>query len=569
MKKFAVKTGVDPEFISEVLTSDITTPASIFDLIDNSIDAARNHMVGVKGKGKVKLDAYSMPSSYDGYEISLELKSDSFIISDNCLGISKSELANDTLLIGKRSNHKFGLGKYGVGLKRALLKLGGSYEISSDDSRSCINFKFKKSQLQDSDELSAAESKTSKKRFSKIKILNLEQSVKKEFSHTKWLEQLKSEIGIRYGVFINKGLLIKVQLPKEAQCSPIMSMCPEIDYESKHIPYVEEILDEGGVDIRIETGLHSKFKLNARYGVNNSLSDEYGWTVICNDRVIEFARREGAEFGWKKNWHSEYNGFVGYIRFYSKDVENLPWDSTKTKIQSDSMIFLNLREKIAEMALAYRSKAKVAKKTAKASSAAGKAKKREETGKSKAGSGNKNSLKVSPSSSSATHVHTQDWDFLLPTDFAVADKGEALDNLIIESRGLDISEFAYTSVILYRTLFEAVCKEYVKQKGCFEDVQDHYYEKGEGKNKNPSEDYKKEQGIGLNMIVGWMLDTTEIFKPDDKKELVQCLRDLRRHLKKMNGVVHCRQIIGTAEVENIRNETYSLLAFLVAEIANA
>ena len=45
LRTIQVETGVNPEFIQTVITKDITTLEALYDLIDNSIDAARNKIL--------------------------------------------------------------------------------------------------------------------------------------------------------------------------------------------------------------------------------------------------------------------------------------------------------------------------------------------------------------------------------------------------------------------------------------------------------------------------------------------------------------------------------------------
>ena len=305
-----------------------------------------------------------------------------------------------------------------------------------------------------------------------------------------------------------------------------------------------------------------------KYGVNNHLSKEFGWSVICNDRVIEFAKREGEEFGWKNNWHSEYNGFVGYIRFYSQDVSKLPWDSTKTKIQSDSIIFLNIQPIIIDYSLLFRSDIKAAKKVAPIPRSPAVQKNKKVTKKK---TSNKDSIprRLSDLTDMDTASHSQHWKTLLPPGFTVTDKRQVLDNLIIEASTLPIYGYTHACAVLYRALLEAIFKTYVKEKKCFDDVKKHYYENGAGKKKNHSEEYKREQGIDTSMIIDWLIYNKNIFPQEHKKEFLQCLKDLKSdHIQKMNGVVHCRNIVGELEVEQMRNETIILIEYLINEISD-
>lgn len=117
--------------------------------------------------------------------------------------------------------------------------------------------------------------------------------------------------------------------------------------------------------------------------------------------------------------------------------------------------------------------------------------------------------------------------------------------------------------MLYRSLLEGALKYYAAQTKNHQSVIDHYYEKGEGKDKNHSEVFRKEQGISLAMTLHWLLDNKDLFPSHDRKTLHLCVKKARQHIKKMNGVVHCIQFVSETEVISIRNETITLLEFLV------
>ena len=572
MDKMEIKTGIAPEFISGLLTSDISSIASILDLIDNSIDGARSHMAGL-GK-KLVLDDYGMPSDYSNYGITIAIERDSFSIIDNCSGIDDDILQEHMFFIGKESSQQFGLGKYGIGLKRALFKLGNSYYLKSVNGVSTVSLSFDRTQLQNCETLEASVEGLSDCYNFELKISSLNIGVKREFSYSRWQEKLVSEIGIRYGLFLEKGLQINIKIMNGSLVS-IRPTCPKISYNNDLLRPRIEHLAEDGVDIHIETGLHQDFTLNAEYGVNNHLSSEYGWTVLCNDRVIEFAKREGKDFGWNINWHSEYNGFVGYIRFYSKDVSKLPWDSTKTRVQNGSIIFLNIQEKIEDFTRLFRSEVKSAKSnSSETSNSPDISKSQAAKPKSQPSSGRRkpNARKGSAGDENTSHAeaerHTYAWKTLLPKTFPLTGRKQSLDNLILEAISLTISGFTHTCAIIYRTLMEAALKQFVYDAGYTDDVKNHYFNSNEGRRKRLSEEDIKRSGLTVHMITGWFIDHTHVYPVEAKKELDRCLRDLRgEHLPKMNGVVHSQNIIGALEVEQMRNETYHFLEFLISSIS--
>ncbi|WP_318959427.1 ATP-binding protein [Lishizhenia sp.] len=365
-RKIKVKSGVAQGFIEKVLTRDITTMASIFDLIDNSIDAAKERMFS-NDIGAVEFDEYKMPKNYFGYEISIELHNNYFSVEDNCLGLDEITLTEHAFMVGAESDHEFGLGKFGVGLKRALFKFGTNYSFITDTGTLAFSLDFDNTTLGHTSELEAIEIETSKKPGTRFRVTNLREHVKMEFSSQAWTQKLKNEISARYGIFIGKGFSIKLKV-QDSEYEKLESRWPKFHINHPYMPSEKVIKQFQDVSIYIEYGLHTDFKLNAEFGINNAMlkdGNPFGWYVVCNDRVIEIAVREGEDYGWKKAWHNEYNGFVGYIRFHSKSVGSLPWDSTKTRIVTDDLIFLGLKDTLGQMALNYRRLKKFALKSTK------------------------------------------------------------------------------------------------------------------------------------------------------------------------------------------------------------
>lgn len=86
IKTIEIHAGVSPGYLENTLTTDISVLESIFDLIDNSIDAARDHLLSKN----FEVDKFGLPKDYSGYNISIRLSEKSISILDNCLGIEES-----------------------------------------------------------------------------------------------------------------------------------------------------------------------------------------------------------------------------------------------------------------------------------------------------------------------------------------------------------------------------------------------------------------------------------------------------------------------------------------------
>ena len=125
---FSIDTSPSKAMVVDSLIRDISTEAAIFDLIDNSIDAARN-MIFARG-GADQIDV--LPNSYEGFEIALSFSGDGCSIEDNCGGIGVENLKTMVLRLGQRSSHLMGIGIFGLGLNRALFKMGRTAHLKTD-----------------------------------------------------------------------------------------------------------------------------------------------------------------------------------------------------------------------------------------------------------------------------------------------------------------------------------------------------------------------------------------------------------------------------------------------------
>ena len=108
-------------FFVKMLTRDIDLEDALLDLLDNCIDGIlRNHKVSVNSK-----------KPYAGYWAKIVIASDHFIIEDNCGGIPLAIAKEYAFAMGRPpkatiNNQKTiaPVGLYGIGMKRAIFKLG-------------------------------------------------------------------------------------------------------------------------------------------------------------------------------------------------------------------------------------------------------------------------------------------------------------------------------------------------------------------------------------------------------------------------------------------------------------
>lgn len=107
------------ELFIAMLTRDVALIPAIIDLADNCTDGARR----VKGD-----------KSWSGLEVTIDANADKFSISDNCGGIEVETARNYAFRFGRAAgagSTKGEVGRFGVGMKRGLFKLGRQFRIHS------------------------------------------------------------------------------------------------------------------------------------------------------------------------------------------------------------------------------------------------------------------------------------------------------------------------------------------------------------------------------------------------------------------------------------------------------
>ena len=322
---FRVAQGVDARFLENTLTKDITPLEALYDLVDNAVDAARERILKSR---RPKTDRYGLPSDYGAYRIRLRVGEKTVAISDNCTGIDEETLAKHAFVTGFVSQHKFGIGGFGIGLKRALFRLGTKYALFTDTGRAAAEMRFDKANLSASSQpLDATRAKSSGKTSTLLVIAGLEAGVSHEFAATT-RAALSAHLSRRYGLYVKKGLRICVNGERVRGFGPGIRKSGPVSRGTLHIS-----AKKAGVGIYVEAGMHEDYRLTqeADYASakTGQLTDQYGWYFVCNDRIVRIASRD-RNLGWSGSWHQEYYGFVGWVRFVAENPELLPWDTKKT-----------------------------------------------------------------------------------------------------------------------------------------------------------------------------------------------------------------------------------------------
>ena len=574
LREVDVQASVNPHYLESTLTTDISVLESILDLIDNSIDAARDVLL----RSSASIDKYGLPKNYSGFRIHIRLGQQSIGILDNCGGIDEETLKNRALNIADSSNHKFGIGHYGIGLKRALLKFGNRYAVSSDDGRTAIKIKFD-SKMIGKGKITGKVYRTSGKSNTLFVVSEIKPAVINDIERDEWFANAIEMLRIRYAIYTSKGLRISISSPYLGRFERIEGYVPSLRKNCK-IKADKHLLEIGGVRAFIDYGVHEKYYFSPEgrhsISVNKELTQEFGLYFICNDRVIVFASK-AKEYGWKPGaWHSEYNGFVAIVRFVSEDSAEIPWNTLKTALRTESELFTQVKVDLQNFADKYRQTSRKLfhqrkdKNSGDSSSKGGDQSTSNSENGSKVGAGNPKPTKSQASAGASAHLHIQNWNTLLPPEFPCTSQEHILDAYIIEATMLRLSDAPIASMLLLRSILEKSLKTFISNSGYYQEVKDmHFAKVSEDLEKKGrerlSDEFKKSHTLTLEMMLGWLNEKSvavEVFGAERPK-LALATKNASKHTKKMNGLVHGIDAIDEGQAREIRNEIYALLLFCV------
>jgi hypothetical protein len=200
-------------FFVEMLTRDIELEDAILDLLDNCVDGIQ------RITRDQELDS---EQPYEGFWAKITLAEDSFQIEDNCGGIPLQIAKNYAFRMGRPTdvtddNNLYTIGTYGIGMKRAIFKMGKSCEVISQTTTDHFKVKISPYWLTDDQtwdlsferlEQSEGENKTG----TSIKVTELYNSISEQFSseNSPLENSLFHKISQHYSFIIHKGFKITV-----------------------------------------------------------------------------------------------------------------------------------------------------------------------------------------------------------------------------------------------------------------------------------------------------------------------------------------------------------------------
>lgn len=321
-------------FFISVLVKDINLLDAIVELVDNSIDAARS-----------KLSAEDFKKTV----VTLNLDSNNFFISDNSGGMSIEHAKNNAFRFGRPDSAPTTpgtVGEFGVGMKRALFKLGRTFHVSSRTHNEYFTIDVDVDEWEKRPE---AQPDTWSFEFSsqgqnispelpngtEIKVSDLLSHVSQELGNAAFQSRLMETIRQAHAESLANGLQVIVNnIPVQGVHALLLS--------SEDLkPIVKKIILE--IDNKI-------VNVSIMAGVGEAKLIDAGWYIYCNGRQIERAEKT-EKTGWNSTIedsdrtpkaHWQFRRFRGYVFFQSSSQDVLPWNTTKTSLDVESASYLQI-----------------------------------------------------------------------------------------------------------------------------------------------------------------------------------------------------------------------------------
>lgn len=321
-------------FFISVLIKDITFLDAIVELVDNAVDSAR---------------AESGTSDMSRKVIDIRFDNKHFSIKDNAAGISIRDAKQFVFRFGRSKDAPSipgSVGEFGVGMKRALFKIGRYFEVESwtktEHLRVVVDVDRWESEPEEDPTdwtfpLVAAEANAAQEPTgTHITVGRLPEYSVEQLSTSYFGTQLMMTLRYAHAQSLNAGLTIIVNGQNVGAEVETVLLSDEI----QPISYSQRItISNKTVEVRMVAGVGKPELAKA------------GWYVLCNGRQIEQAEKT-EKTGWNTaldedhktpKVHWQFRRFRGYLFFKSEEPDALPWNTTKTGLDVEAPAYRRIR----------------------------------------------------------------------------------------------------------------------------------------------------------------------------------------------------------------------------------
>jgi hypothetical protein len=330
---------VRKRFFMDMFTRDISLEDCVLDLIDNSIDSyLLKHAVSIS---QLVFGSDGSHAANGQGRIDVTCKEHQIRVVDTCGGIPRHRAMKDVFCFGHDDNDPVGkLGAYGVGMKRALFKIGNNFRIVSQTAEEGFEVSFKLDEWAEREEwripitfIGGASSE--KKAGTSITITELHNEVALRIKEGGVPKNILEDAATTYPYFLGQCVRLRIN---ETDVNPEAIRLGELNGVLRA---AHEKFEQNGV----------KVTLAATVAPGQRKAEEAGWYVLCNGRVVVRADKSNLT-GWDDelaSFQPKYRSFVGIASFESDNPLSLPWTTTKRGLNRESSVFIRARGLMATM----------------------------------------------------------------------------------------------------------------------------------------------------------------------------------------------------------------------------
>lgn len=357
-----ITTEPTKKFFVQMLTRDISLEDAILDLLDNCVDG----ILRAEENGTItnRPAPYDDEKPYQGFYAHISFDGKHFQIEDNCGGIPADLIAR-ALRLGRpdpsktpNGSHvkdpKNGVGVYGIGMKRAIFKMGGDAILLTQNQDARYEVDISTEWLNsDGWDLSVELAKTPMKQDgTSIRIESLYEAIQEMFDADLFEVNLLKQISSHYSVILTKGFEVVVN-KIAVKPKSVLFKFDEEDGDGAIRPYVFKT-ELDGVEVFMAVGFRSAIPtvedIDDEQDHVQMTTRDAGWTIICNDRVV-VSNEKSALTGWGTGnipvYHVQYRAISGVVEFKG-DADKLPTTTTKRGLDASSALYQRVLDRMRE-----------------------------------------------------------------------------------------------------------------------------------------------------------------------------------------------------------------------------
>jgi hypothetical protein len=189
-----------------------------------------------------------------------------------------------------------------------------------------------------------------------ISISKLHPSISALFGEDEksFTQELETMIAAHYAFIIDKGLSININgrgvIPKPTRL--VFTKGPSDKKTIRPFIFKSKI---DGVEVFLAIGftreIPSEDEVEREQKETQRSSMEAGWTILCNDRAVLYCDKTELT-GWGEagvpRYHTQFIAISGIVEFRCEDARKLPTTTTKRGIDSSSLLYLQIKNKMRE-----------------------------------------------------------------------------------------------------------------------------------------------------------------------------------------------------------------------------